>query len=352
MSSSAEASEVRAGRTAAAILGCTGTTLNDAERRFFARAQPLGFILFARNCETPQQIAALVRELRASVGRADAPVLIDQEGGRVLRLRPPVWFGAPPAARYAEALARDAKAGHEAAWLGARLIADDLHALGIDVDCAPVLDVPTPGAHDVIGDRAFGRDPATVARLGRAFAEGLLAGGVLPIVKHTPGHGRANADSHHALPVVDAPREDLEAQDFAPFRALNDLPWAMTAHVVYSALDAAPATLSPRVIGEVVRGWIGFDGLLIADDLNMEALSGSLAERAALSRKAGCDIVFHCNGRLNEMEQAVAGAGAMNEVGVARWLRAHAWKRRPEPFARAEAAARLDGLLAGTALTS
>ncbi|MBV8651617.1 MAG: glycoside hydrolase family 3 protein, partial [Alphaproteobacteria bacterium] len=241
----------------AVIFGCAGKTLEASEHAFFRDADPLGFILFARNCETPDQIRALIGELRDSVGRADAPVLIDQEGGRVARLRPPHWRSYPSGAQIA-ALGKDAA---DAARTAAHLIADDLRRLGITIDCLPVLDLSFPGADAVIGDRSFGADPERVAELGRAQCEGLLSGGVLPVIKHIPGHGRGTVDSHFALPVVDASREALEAADFAPFRKLNDAPWAMTAHIVYTALDPdRAATLSPTVIDEVIRGVIGFDG--------------------------------------------------------------------------------------------
>ena len=234
---------------AAVIFGCAGTRLAPEERRFFADANPLGFILFARNCETPDQVRALVTSLRDTVDRADAPVLIDQEGGRVARLKPPHWRAAPAAARFGDLARLDTKLGCEAASLNARLLAAELHELGIDVDCVPLLDVRAPGLHDSIGDRAFSDDPATVTSLGRAVCEAMLAGGVLPVVKHVPGYGRALVDSHLALPVVDVPRADLEAVDFTPFRALNDMPLAMTAHVLCRALDGDnPATSSPTVV--------------------------------------------------------------------------------------------------------
>jgi beta-N-acetylhexosaminidase len=252
----------------AVLFGCAGKTLDPHERDFFRDTDPLGFILFARNCETPEQIRSLVADLRASVGRADAPILIDQEGGRVARLRPPHWRLYPSGAQIA-ALGSNAP---EAARAAARLIADDLSALGISVDCLPVLDLSFPGADAVIGDRSFGADPDRVAELGRAVCEGLLSGGVLPVIKHIPGHGRGTVDSHFALPVVETPRAALEATDFAPFHKLNDMGWAMTAHIVYSALDAArPATLSPTVIDGVIRRDIGFDGVLVSDDLSMQA---------------------------------------------------------------------------------
>ncbi len=340
-------SAAEARRPKAAIFGCSGLDLTAAERRFYADQQPFGFILFQRNCDSPDQVKALVDDLRQAVGRPDAPVLIDQEGGRVARLKPPHWWAAPPGAAYGELYARDTAAGLEATRLGARLIAADLQRLGIDVDCLPVLDVPVPGAHDVIGDRAYSRDPDVVAALGRAAAEGMLAGGLLPVIKHIPGHGRAHVDTHVALPVVDAPLDELEATDFAPFRALADLPWGMTAHVVYSAIDTDnPATTSPAVIDRVIRGMIGFDGLLLSDDLNMEALSGDLAERARAALAAGCDIALHCSGVLVEMQAVAAAVGPLSDAAEARIARGRALLAPPRPIDAGQARAKLDRLLA------
>lgn len=299
----------------AAIFGCAGAALAPEERAFFASVDPLGFILFQRNCIDPAQLRRLVAELRASVGRPDAPVLIDQEGGRVARLRPPHWRSYPSAARIA-ALGAEAPA---AARTVARLIADDLSALGITVDCLPVLDIPVPGADSVIGDRAYGTEAETVALIGHAACEGLLAGGVLPVLKHIPGHGRGTVDSHLACPLVSTAIHELEVTDFAPFRALNGMPWAMTAHIVYDAVDPAqPATLSAKVIAEVIRGEIGFDGVLVSDDLSMQALGGNLGERAARALEAGCDIVLHCNGRLDEMREVAAAAAPLRDAAVRR----------------------------------
>ncbi|MEX2650691.1 MAG: beta-N-acetylhexosaminidase [Alphaproteobacteria bacterium] len=312
-------------RLTAAIVGCSGSVLSEAERRFFARVQPVGFILFSRNVLDPGQLRRLVASLRESVGRADAPVMIDQEGGRVQRLGPPRWRKLPAAAEAGAA-------GQRAAWLLGRLIAADLAPLGIDVACAPVLDVPVEGANDVIGDRAFAREPGAVAALGRACAEGLAAGGVAPVIKHIPGHGRAMSDTHHALPRVAVSEAELQRHDFAPFRALNELPWAMTAHVVYEAIDAACATVSRTVIERVIRGEIGFDGVLVTDDLSMNALAGTLAERAAASRHAGCDVVLHCNGKLDEMTVVAEATGRLGEAGARRLIRALTARRPPEPF--------------------
>ncbi len=309
--------------TTAVIFGCEGLRLSAAERAFFRDSDPLGFILFKRNVASPDQVRALTRDLRDCVGRADAPVLIDQEGGRVARLKPPYWRVAPPAALFGELHARDPEAAIEASRLNGRLLAADLTPLGIDVDCAPVLDVPTAGAHSVIGDRAFASMPAAVAALGRAQAEGLLAGGVIPVMKHVPGHGRARADSHFELPVVDAGRAELEACDFAPFRALADLPWAMTAHVLYRALNSnQPATTAESVVREVIRGHIGFDGLLVTDDLSMQALDGTHAERTRAGLAAGCDVALHCNGDMAQMREIAAVVPALTPAAQARVGRA------------------------------
>ncbi len=316
----------------AVIFGCAGLTLSDAERKLFEACDPLGFILFARNLEDPEQVRALVAAMRECVGR-EAPVLIDQEGGRVARLGPPHWREAPAAARFGELAQLDRFVAAEAAALNSRLLADELTALGIDVDCLPVLDVPASGADGVIGDRAYGDTPEVVAMLGRAACGGLLAGGVLPVIKHIPGHGRAGADSHHALPVVTAPRSELEKTDFAPFRALADMPLAMTAHVVYGDIDRVrPATLSQTVIEEVIRGSIGFEGLLMSDDIGMGALSGPVAERGEAALAAGCDVVLHCNGDFDEMQAVADRLPRLHDDGEERLAKALAAKRPPQAF--------------------
>ena len=290
----------------ALIVGCAGTALTPDEVAFYRDLDPWGFIVFRRNCDNPEQLRRLVDSFRDIGGRTDAPVLIDQEGGRVQRLGPPHWPKYPPGRAYSRIAANDPMVGREMARLGARLIAHDLKSVGITVDCLPVLDVPVAGSHAIIGDRAYDDEPGRVAAFGRAAAEGLLAGGVLPVIKHMPGHGRAFADSHDTLPVVEAPLAALEATDFAPFRTLTDMPLAMTAHVVYTAVDARrPATTSAKVMRQVVRGTIGYDGLVITDDLSMNALAGTLGERTRASFRAGCDIALHCNGRIPEM-RAVA----------------------------------------------
>jgi len=333
----------------ACILGCEGLKLSEDERAFFRDADPWGFILFKRNVESPDQVRALTEDLRDCIGRADAPILIDQEGGRVQRLGPPHWRRYPPGRAYGDLLANDPLQRREIARLGARLLAHDLVAVGINVDCLPVLDVPAPGAHDVIGDRAYGDEVQTVALLGRAAAEGLIAGGVLPVIKHIPGHGRATADSHLNLPVVDARRAELEARDFEPFRVLSDMPMAMTAHVVYAALDPRqPATTSPMVIRKVIRGAIGFSGLLMSDDLSMKALSGDFAERTHASLAAGCDVVLHCNGNMAEMKAVLSGCRTLQGKAKARAAAAlDRLARSPEPFDAGEARARFDAAFEG-----
>ncbi len=330
--------------TAAIIFGCAGETLTPEERAFFRDADPWGFILFARNIRSPDQVRRLADSLRASVGRDDAPILIDQEGGRVARLRPPHWRRYPAGRLFADLEAAEPGRGVEMARLGAQLIAADLRDVGVTVDGAPVLDVPTSGAHDIIGDRAYGETPATVIALGRAVAQGLLAGGVAPIVKHIPGHGRATADSHLDLPIVDASLAELERWDFAPFKALADLPIAMTAHVVYTAVDPArPATTSAAVVAEVIRGHIGFDGLLISDDLSMKALAGDFSARARDALEAGCDVVLHCNGDPAEMSAVASAAGPLREPAARRAARALRLIDSPRaPFDGADARRRFD----------
>jgi beta-N-acetylhexosaminidase len=290
------------------ITGVSDVALTAAERAFVREARPWGLILFKRNIGTAAQVAALVASFREIVGD-EAPVLVDQEGGRVQRLGPPHWPSYPPAAVYGGLYDRNQAAGLAAARLGARLIAADLQRLGIDVDCLPLADVPAPGADPIIGDRAYGEAPDKVAALAAAAAEGLAAGGVLPVLKHLPGHGRAAVDSHLKLPVVEATRSELEATDFAAFRPLAGLPMGMTAHVVFSAYDPVnPATTSVTMVQEVIRDSIGFKGLLMSDDVSMGALSGSLAQRTRAVLAAGCDIVLHCNGELAEMEAVASEA--------------------------------------------
>jgi beta-N-acetylhexosaminidase len=333
-----------------AIFGCAGTRLRPDEAAFFARVAPIGYILFARNCAEPDQVRALIEELRSAGSDPAAPVLIDQEGGRVARLRPPYWRLPPPARAFGDLYVRHQKHALEACRLNARLMAHDLAALGIDVDCVPVLDVPVPGSHDIIGDRAFAADVATIVALARAQVEGLIEGGVLPVIKHIPGHGRARSDTHDHLPVVEASAAELAGQDFAPFRALADLPLAMTAHVVYSAIDAVePATTSRPVIEDVIRRHIGFSGALMTDDLSMKALAGPMERRAERALAAGCDIVLHCNGELAEMEAVAAGAASFPAASRARIASALARRGAARPFDAAAARERLAALLAPSA---
>jgi beta-N-acetylhexosaminidase len=323
------------------ITGVAGLLLTPEERAFLRDSEPWGFILFKRNVDTPAQVRDLVTALRETVGRSDAPVLIDQEGGRVQRLSPPHWPKYPPGAAFARLYESDKETGLAAARLGARLIAHDLAELGITVDCLPLADVPVSDSDPIIGDRAYGMTPQQVAVIAQAVTDGLMEGGVLPVLKHIPGHGRATADSHLALPVVDVDAKTLESSDFAAFRRLAKLPLGMTAHVVFSAIDpVAPATTSVKMVREVIRGFIGFDGLLMSDDVSMNALSGTLAERSRASLGAGCDVVLHCNGRLDEMRQ-VAGESPLL-AGAAKRRADAALGARRQPAALDVAAARAD----------
>ena len=335
--------------TRAFVCGCLGPRLDDNERAFLRATDPLGVILFRRNVESPEQVRALTGDIRDAIGRDDAFVLVDQEGGRVQRLGPPHWRKYPAAARFAAIENLEARAA--AIRLAARLIGEDLRAVGIDVDCLPVLDVPVEGAHDVIGDRAYARDPLTVAMLGRAAAEGMLDAGVLPIMKHVPGHGRAGADSHLALPIVEAPRTALAASDFVPFERNADLPAGMTAHVVYTALDPErPATISPIIVDQIIRKAIGFDGLLFSDDLSMKALPGTFREKAEGLFAAGVDIALHCNGDRGEAEAVAAVTPPVEGACAARVARARTAMARTKPdFDPVDAVAMLDRVLATTA---
>ena len=319
----------------AAIFAPAGTSLGEAERAFFTDADPAGFILFARNCDSPDQIRALIQELRSCVGRENAPILIDQEGGPVARLKPPHWAERPGAPRFGAIARRDLDAARRAVELNARLIAHDLHTLGITVDCIPMLDLPAPGAHKIITGRAFSADADVVADLGKAVCRGLLAGGVAPVIKHVPGHGRARSDSHKDLPVVTATKAELDKTDFVPFRRLNDAAWGMTAHIVYGDIDEnQPATTSPTVIAEIIRGAIGFDGVLLSDDVGMKALRGDFGERAASCLAAGCDIVLHCSGDAVEMTAVADAIGVLSAPAAARFEKAIAANVAPEPFDR------------------
>lgn len=331
--------------TSAAIYGLAGHDLTADEKAFFRDADPWGFILFARNVDRPRQVSKLCVALRDAVGW-NAPIFIDQEGGRVQRLKPPTWRAAPPADAFGKLFRRDEEAGLKAVRLNHRLIAAELMALGVDADCAPCIDLQIEGADAIIGDRSYSTEPEIVARLGRAAMEGLLAGGVAPVIKHIPGHGRADADSHLALPRVDTPRERLETTDFAPFRDLADAPMAMTAHVVYSDIDPDdPATHSQAMIADVIRGSIGFDGLLMSDDLSMQALSGTLAVRAERALGAGCDLVLHCNGQMKEMIEIAHAVPALSGQAKDRAGAAADCRKPPEDFDAAAGLARLDALL-------
>ena len=332
------------------ITGLAGETLSDEERRFVRDARPAGLILFTRNCREAEQIRKLVADFKTAAGDDQVLVLIDQEGGRVQRLKPPLAHTLPPARAFATMYAGAPDAAVRALFAVSRLVASELMALGINTNCAPVLDVPCEGAHDIIGDRAYGKEPATIIDLGRAVADGLLAGGVLPVVKHVPGHGRAGADSHLDLPVVATAAADLERTDFAPFRALADLPAAMTAHVVFSDIDAdAPASVSRVVTQTVIRGAIGFDGLLMSDDLSMRALAGSLRSRAEAVISAGSDLALHCNGNLAEMREVVEGVPALAGQALQRLERARAAIGAGGALDMAEAEAALELALATVA---
>lgn len=331
----------------ATVLGCLGPQLAADEAAFFRDANPWGFILFARNVETPDQLRRLTGDLRASVGR-DAPVLVDQEGGRVQRLRAPHWREYLPPL---DQVARTAGPGMERGIrLRYQLIAEELRSVGIDVDCAPSVDVATTDTHPFLCNRCFADDADTVIRAARASAEGLMAGGVLPVMKHMPGHGRATLDSHHEPPRVTVPLDVLEASDFKAFKALSDLPMAMTGHITFDALDPdRPATSSPIVI-RYIRDKIGFGGLILTDDLSMQALSGTLGERAARAIAAGCDIALHCNGKREEAKPVVAAAGTLSGTALTRAETALARRTAATAIDSMVLAAELEALL-GTGAT-
>jgi beta-N-acetylhexosaminidase len=333
----------------AIIFGCSGPQLTDEESRFFSESDPLGLILFGYNCESPDQLRTLITDFREAVGRDNAPVLIDQEGGRVTRLKDPHWRHPPPAAVFAEAAKADLEGACALTRTNARLIGRDLIALGITVDCAPVVDVPIPGAHDIIGDRALGQDPHMIATLGRAVCDGLHDEGVSPVIKHMPGHGRARADSHKNLPRVGESIELLEDTDFKPFRLLSDMPYAMTAHIVFDVIDSErPATVSSRVIDEVIRGSIGFDGVVLSDDIGMEAMSGTPAERAKAVIEAGCDVVLECWGKLDVMQSIAPEVPHLSDASAERLVRAETMRlsrKADAPSLTAEALSDLSRLI-------
>ncbi len=322
------------------ISGCAGHTLTAEEQAFFRAENPWGLILFKRNCDTPEQLRALAAQFRSAVGRKNAPIFIDQEGGRVQRLGPPSnsWRKFPPARAFSELYQRAPIDALRAARNLGRLMAADLIACGITADCLPVLDVPQPGAHDVIGNRAYSLKIEEVMALARAHTAGLMDGGVLPVMKHIPGHGRSSVDSHHDLPVVNASRGELEAIDFPPFTAMADLPMAMTAHVIYTAIDKkAPATLSKKVIKSVIRNQIGFNGLLMTDDLSMKALRGTLTEKCEAAFAAGCDMLLHCNGKLDEMREVAAATPVLRGKAASRARAALKAARKPRPYDKRQA---------------
>lgn len=334
----------------AAIFGCAGPVLGDDERRFFREANPLGFILFARNIETPEQVRALINDLRDTVGRDDAPVLVDQEGGRVQRLGPPHWRKAPPAGDIAALHIDRPQAGLDACSLNADLLAAELFELGFSVDCVPVLDIPQPDADAIIGDRAVGRTPAQSAELGQLVCERMIAGGITPVIKHIPGHGRATVDSHLKLPIVDTGADELRSLDFAPFKAVSaamgNRVWGMTAHVVYETFDAdAPATTSQSVIQDVIRGEIGFEGFLVSDDLSMKALSGTMGSRTTDAMNAGCDAVLHCNGEMAEMIAVAETAPQLSDTSLQRFDASEAARAGRTAIDAASACQQLDTLL-------
>ena len=334
----------------AGIFGCSGPRLTPDERAFFAEVRPWAFILFARNIETADQTRTLIDALRASVDDPAALVFVDQEGGRVQRLKPPLARLRRPAQAFGALYARDPEGAAEAVRLNHQLIAHELTSLGFDADCAPCLDLRLPETHDVIGDRSFGSNTAEVSMLGRAALDGLMAGGVAPVFKHIPGHGRARVDSHLDLPVVTTPLAVLEATDFAPFRALADAPMAMTAHVTFTDVDPDNCvTLSHRAIDVVIRGAIGFDGLLMSDDLSMKALGGGFEERARRALDAGCDVILHCNGDMAEMTAIAEGTGPLTGRAAERAADARASARRVQPFDIEAAEAHLANLGLGAA---
>ena len=334
----------------ALICGCSGLDFTNEEVAALRLFSPWGLILFGRNIDTPQQVARLTAKFREIVQREDAPVLIDQEGGRVQRLRPPHWRAFPAAKQLAGLASVAEMTEDDFIRLNSRMIATELRHVGITIDCLPVLDVPVAGAHDVIGNRSYGMDSTVVARRGLAAARGLMDQGVLPVMKHMPGHGRAEADSHLGLPVVRASHAELSASDFAAFAACRDLPLAMTAHIIFTSLDdQQPATQSPLIVENIIRGEIGFDGLLMSDDLSMKALSGSFADRTTAMFAAGVDMALHCNGNMDEMLAVASATPALIGRARERAEAALASMRAPKPFDPVEAAAFCDDILAKAA---
>ena len=327
-------------RFGAAITDAEGLRLTSEEKVFFRDANPFGFILFARNIDTPEQVRALCAEMRDAVGR-DAPITIDQEGGRVQRMRAPTWteWSAP-----LDFVAQAGANAEKAMYLRYRLIASELYSVGIDSNCAPLVDLALSETHGFLRNRCYGGDPVEVAKLGRAVSNGLLDGGVLPIIKHMPGHGRATIDSHFDLPRVNAPLDALLEEDFAPFRELKDVPMGMTGHLIFEAIDTRPSTLSPKVI-DVIRTQIGFDNLLMTDDISMKALAGNLTETSRSAIEAGCDVILHCNATLDERREVVEAAGEMSEAAQARAVRALAARKTPDDIDIPALRAQLETLL-------
>ncbi|NRA30749.1 MAG: glycoside hydrolase family 3 protein [Parvularculaceae bacterium] len=330
----------------ATMFGCSGTTLTDWEKAFFRETRPWAYILFGRNIDIPEQVKALTAALREASNDPDAPIFVDQEGGTVARFKRPHFRHPPNPSAFAQHHEKDPEVAAEAAWLNARIMADDLKALGVNANCAPMLDVVDPNAHEFLQKRALGYDAETVTTLGKATALGLRDGGVAPVVKHAPGHGKGDADSHHNLPRVRATREQLIAEDFVPFQALKREAMMMTAHVIYEALDPDhPGTLSSAIINDVIRDDWGYDGLLMTDDINMNALGGTIEERTRSAIAAGCELICHCNGDLADMESVARGAGTLSGQAIIRADKARAiTSATPKPFDRKEAAERLKAL--------
>lgn len=343
--------ELPASQMLPVIFGCSRTTLLPEERRLFKETNPFGFILFSRNCDDPDQVRGLIMELRHAVGRPDAPILIDQEGGRVLRLKPPHWPKHPPARVFGAMYEKNSEWGAEAMQLNARIMANELVSLGITVNCAPVVDLFVEGATPAIGDRALSRKPAAIAELARVWAETLLTNGILPVIKHFPGYGRVKEDPHLSLPVIEASRAELESEDFVPFELLKDLPLGMTAHAIFKSIDAhMPASLSPTVHQDIIRGVLGFDGLLLSDDIVMKALQGPVEDSARQVLEAGSDIVLHCNGDLKEMRAVAAALSPISSESLARWDYAKSMVKLPDlTYNPRQDSARLDVLLGGLA---
>lgn len=336
--------------TSAVIFDCEGPTLTADEKAFFKDVNPYGYILFARHCTSPDNIRRLIGDLKSLSGRDRLPILIDQEGGRVARLKPPQWPKFPPASVFANMALDDREKAHRACYLNARLIAHELFELGITVNCAPLADLPVEGAHDIISDRAFGTDPDRVIFLARAMAMGLMDGGVVPVLKHIPGHGRATVDSHDEVPVVTTPLDTLRKTDFVPFKALSNLPMAMTAHVLYTAIDDQNmATLSEKTVN-LIRTELNFGGLLLSDALDMKSMSSlTLAERARKTLAAGCDIALHCNSSFREKQELAKGIAPLEGKALERGEKAMAAVKPPKTYDPKDMRRELDGLLEGIA---